>query len=175
MTVSSELKQVSKMEEAVPLVPKDDHTSQRNSNKCADIYPWVITSVLGFLGMLAFLAMIVITIIAVASSSSNRIVVINDYNDCDVVAAWVVMMPNYRTSAQETTLMPGQSDSYPSKENRRVVMITTKIYLDNNKWVYTEFEIPSQVYDATYTISQLRGPQSNITSTTGMLNVTTND
>jgi hypothetical protein len=98
-----------------------------------------------------------------------------NYNDYDVVVTWIVVVREQQTIAQETTLMPGQSNSYPSRDIYRVVTITTKIYLDNHKWVYTEFAIPSQVYDATYTISQLRGPQSNITSTTGMLNVTTDD
>jgi hypothetical protein len=161
------------MEEAVPLVPKDDHTSRRDSNKCVDIpcrdIPGIIMYVLGLS------AMLVIAVIAIASSPSGKIVVTNDYNDSDVVVTWIVMVREQQTTAQETTLMPGRADSYPSKEKCRVVTITTKIYLDNDKWVYTEFEIPSQVYDATYTISQLRGPQSNVTSTTGMINVTTDD
>jgi hypothetical protein len=170
MTVSSESGQVSKMEEAVPLVSKDDHNSQRNLNKCADIDPGAIICVLVALAML-----IIIVMAFVVPGSSGRVVVINDYNDYDVVVTWIVVVREQQTIAQETTLMPGQSNSYPSRDIYRVVTITTKIYLDNHKWVYTEFAIPSQVYDATYTISQLRGPQSNITSTTGMLNVTTDD
>jgi hypothetical protein len=146
---------------------KDDRRSQEYIQNRRNFY-------LGcFICGMCVIAVTAPILLVFGSMTSGNIVVTNDY-DCDVMVTWV----NEKGFViNETRLIPWQSNSYESYNyfNRQIVLLITKIYV-NNSWGSTlNFAIPSGVYDATYTVSQLRGPQSNVTSTAMIVNVTNND
>jgi hypothetical protein len=84
----------------------------------------------------------------------NQITVVNDYTQ-DVLVTWQGKGAAFSTKR----LTSWQSGSCSSSVDNPVVWISTQVYM-YGQWVMpSAYYISSGVYTATYTVSQLRGPQ----------------
>jgi hypothetical protein len=84
----------------------------------------------------------------------NQITVVNDYTR-DVLVTWQGKGATFSTKR----LTSWQTGSCSSNVDHPVVWISTQVYM-YGQWVLpSAYYISSGVYSATYTVSQLRGPQ----------------
>jgi hypothetical protein len=106
-----------------------------------------------FAGAVIFSFLLIITYNNSSSYHAGDIVVMNDVNETVWVKWW-----SGDQILHETQLTPQESDRYPSNSREDVTAISTQYQeINQSQWVDLLFyNISRNVYDATYTVSQLR-------------------
>jgi hypothetical protein len=144
-------------------------TDTPSSRGCPKLIPFCLFSIVGLSVLIAFVTVMILFVPEPSPPVSGMITVINDYNQ-DVLVMWMKAGPwikfkRWEKVKKEMGLMPEQSDGCKSGnaegESEVVTKINTQIYV-NNQWSnLLSYTLPYGVYTANYTVSQIRGPQSN--------------
>jgi hypothetical protein len=136
--------------------------SPKKSNSC-------MSCVLCF-GVMFFIIAIVIGglvtgLVVFQNENSGVITVVNDYN-VEVLVGWI----RHEVLAKQAILIPGQADGYRTGPwSAYVGKISTQLY-KNDPWNGPLYHMVNGFGSSTYNVSQLRGPQRNITKIANVTN-----